>query len=417
MHTMRCACDIGFLGDDCSRVSQPSVHHCPASCSGHGRCAPDGVCSCFAGFSGAACDSLATDSLAADGVGAEPALPTSSSTIASGGGGNGSGGGSSSSSDSNSSSSDSSSGSNSGGGANPAAATVLPCPAGCSGHGWCEATGVCRCDHGFGGVACDSVVPNLQACASNCSGHGTCSHSRCECHELLHFRWGGPSCATLVPPEGCPNGCSGQGTCKMIRPGKGLCVCRHGFASSDCSKALACPARCNGRGDCIGGRCECERGWKGTACEAPRCAGDCSGHGECLAGSGPQGDALWSGNIRMGTGKGSLGSCLCSAGWGGLACDLWKPHCPNDCGIHGTCEAGRCRCEPGFVGEACAERRGAAPSASLALALGEDSCGATLCNGHGSCQRGRAPNTVLCACHDGYGGPRCGTVGRPRGGL
>ena len=363
-----CTCDAGFVGDDCGRsvAIAPSavepVTLCPSACSGHGRCQPDGSCVCHDGFVGDACDQLKRPARA--------------------------------------------------GGSGAAA-----CPKGCGGHGLCDhTTGLCRCVAGFGGDACDRVVPTPE-CEHNCSGHGTCSpdaaappgaapqtrhlHAGCACRKALQYAWEGASCDRLAIPDGCPNGCSGQGTCVTL-PGRrregsggsappGHCVCRFGFSGSDCSVASACPARCNGRGDCVAGRCECERGWKGTACQEPRCAGDCSGHGECLP---PMG-------------QGALGTCLCAGGWAGMACDVWRPHCPNGCSGHGACVAGRCACESGFVGDGCEARKGAAPAASLALALGEHSCGRLLCGGHGACVHGRADDTVLCACFDGYGGPRC----------
>ena len=84
-----------------------------------------------------------------------------------------------------------------------------------------------------------------------------------------------------------------------------------------------------------------------------------------------------------------------------------QAYCPNGCSGHGECVAGRCACESGFVGDGCETRQGAAPAANLDLALGEHSCGRLLCGGHGTCVHGRADDTVLCACFDGYGGPRC----------
>lgn len=47
------------------------------------------------------------------------------------------------------------------------------------------------------------------------------------------------------------------------------------------------------------------------------------------------------------------GTCNCSGGWRGLACD--QPYCANDCGgsSRGKCVNGRCQCKPGNYGGDC----------------------------------------------------------------
>ena len=220
----------------------------------------------------------------------------------------------------------------------------------CSGHGWCL-NGACDCAAGFGGPACEHVV-KVATCADHCSGHGRCVGSptqqpSCQCTPALHYMWSGPSCATLKPPSGCSNGCSGHGVCVSM-PGKphlGHCACSFGFSGADCSIVKPCPDRCNGRGDCVNGQCECERGWQGVSCEAPACPKDCSGHGLCLP---PPS------HLGLPGSSGAMGLCQCSAGWGGIACDVWRPHCPNDCSGRGECVDGRCVCAEGFVGETAA---------------------------------------------------------------
>ena len=46
---LKCLCEVGFSGEDCS------VHHCVDGCSGNGVCTPSG-CECNFGFVGRACE-------------------------------------------------------------------------------------------------------------------------------------------------------------------------------------------------------------------------------------------------------------------------------------------------------------------------------------------------------------------------
>ena len=353
-----CICDQGFEGEaDCSRASSDA---CPHACSAHGVCAGR-TCICAAGFTGAGCERLVISAGAAAGVAAGAAA----SSVA-------------------------------------GASTV--CPFGCSGRGVCSFDGNCHCQDGYGGHACERVV-ETPSCPYNCSGHGTCSGGRgggvdggasCRCEAQLQWRWGGAGCEQLALPEGCPYGCSGRGRCAVdpSHPSVGRCLCQDGFGDEGCERVRPCPYKCRGRGDCVDGRCVCGVGWKGPSCDDPKCEHDCSGHGECLAPIEP----------------GATGACLCAGGWAGVACEEWRPHCPGACSGHGECRAGRCACAAGFEGEACERRPYGAPKTSLALSLGEASCGARLCSRHGSCMRGRAEGTLLCACFDGYGGRDCSEV-------
>lgn len=59
-----------------------------------------------------------------------------------------------------------------------------------------------------------------------------------------------------------------------------------------------------------------------------------------------------------------------------------------DCGTHGVCMGGSCRCEEGWTGEAC-DQRVCSP----------------LCVKHGTCKDGK------CECHQGWNGEHC-TIGR-----
>lgn len=58
------------------------------------------------------------------------------------------------------------------------------------------------------------------------------------------------------------------------------------------------------------------------------CAADCGGHGVCVS-----------------------GSCRCDDGWMGAGCD--QRACHPRCNEHGTCKDGKCECSPGWNGEHC----------------------------------------------------------------
>lgn len=58
------------------------------------------------------------------------------------------------------------------------------------------------------------------------------------------------------------------------------------------------------------------------------CAADCGGHGVCVG-----------------------GTCRCEEGWMGAACD--QRACHPRCAEHGTCRDGKCECSPGWNGEHC----------------------------------------------------------------
>lgn len=58
------------------------------------------------------------------------------------------------------------------------------------------------------------------------------------------------------------------------------------------------------------------------------CAADCGGHGVCVS-----------------------GTCRCDDGWMGAGCD--QRACHPRCNEHGTCKDGKCECSPGWNGEHC----------------------------------------------------------------
>ncbi|KAM9851820.1 N-acetylglucosamine-1-phosphodiester alpha-N-acetylglucosaminidase [Aulostomus maculatus] len=101
------------------------------------------------------------------------------------------------------------------------------------------------------------------------------------------------------------------------------------------------PANCSGHGDCVDGRCRCQEGWQGAACDALVCQPPaCGAHGVCT----PRG-------------------CACDAGWRGKTCNQECPPgfygdgCNQTCACvnDGSCDHvyGRCSCPPGFHGNTC----------------------------------------------------------------
>lgn len=91
----------------------------------------------------------------------------------------------------------------------------------CSGHGECSC-GVCQCDRGWIGVACNCRTSNdtcIRKKGEICSSHGTCECGACRCEVSTEGRYSGRFC------EKCPT-CSGRChelkdcvQCQMYRTG------------------------------------------------------------------------------------------------------------------------------------------------------------------------------------------------------
>ncbi|XP_037639524.1 N-acetylglucosamine-1-phosphodiester alpha-N-acetylglucosaminidase-like isoform X2 [Sebastes umbrosus] len=101
------------------------------------------------------------------------------------------------------------------------------------------------------------------------------------------------------------------------------------------------PADCNGHGDCENGRCRCQEGWQGAACDSLVCQPPaCAPHGVCTA-----------------------NGCLCAAGWRGKYCNkaclpgYYGDSCRHTCicfnGASCNHINGCCSCPPGFYGNFC----------------------------------------------------------------
>jgi hypothetical protein len=140
---------------------------------------------------------------------------------------------------------------------------------------------------------------------------------------------------------------------------------------------------CSGRGSCdhASGRCQCENGFTGEACQRTTCPNDCSGHGVCqdlrrFASdySSESGNAAISYDTAYDARK-QMG-CSCDDGFRGPDCSMVE--CPSgadpmggfggdgtdehgtngvahDCSGRGLCDysSGICNCFTGFYGERC----------------------------------------------------------------
>uniref|UniRef100_A0A3Q3FZD6 N-acetylglucosamine-1-phosphodiester alpha-N-acetylglucosaminidase n=1 Tax=Labrus bergylta TaxID=56723 RepID=A0A3Q3FZD6_9LABR len=78
------------------------------------------------------------------------------------------------------------------------------------------------------------------------------------------------------------------------------------------------PEKCSKNGKCVDGRCRCQEGWQGDACDSLMCQpAACSPHGVCTP-----------------------GGCVCDSGWRGMNC---SEVCPP--GFYGVSCAERCQCD------------------------------------------------------------------------
>ncbi|VDK22841.1 unnamed protein product [Taenia asiatica] len=207
------------------------------NCSGNGVCV-DGVCRCFSGWGGDACDRRETSDLSIGGID----FPSQSQQ--------------------------------------KDASGNSPTPEStCSFNGYREpTTGHCRCFPGFEGTACEKDV----TCASRCV-NGVCMGDR------RHLLAGGPALPGLLPAATalidpavcfCNDGWRGVNcdvpTCnaKCLLNGQCVndtCVCNRGWSGVNCN-LNECPLGCSGQGHCMQSEdghyfCQCFASRKGSACQ------------------------------------------------------------------------------------------------------------------------------------------------------
>ncbi|XP_043211560.1 protein shifted-like isoform X3 [Amphibalanus amphitrite] len=156
------------------------------------------------------------------------------------------------------------------------------CDKRCGNGGFCSADGQCQCPLGYMGKYC-----NMALCYPQCMNGGTCvKPGKCECQ----LGYQGPHCEGGICHERCLNGgkCIQKDTChckrgyygprcqysKCLVPcqnggrcrGVNRCRCRSGYSGDHCEVVARQPCRRCRHGQCVGSRCECDRGWFGRRC-------------------------------------------------------------------------------------------------------------------------------------------------------
>ncbi|KAL4166469.1 hypothetical protein KRP22_013727 [Phytophthora ramorum] len=156
-------------------------------------------------------------------------------------------------------------------------------------------------------------------------------------------------CCFLTAVQGaCPSKCSRHGTCGSDN----TCTCFPGYTGYDCN-GRACPTRdpwvdfatdkdsvrsvpqeCSNRGHCNrgNGRCECDAGFAGVACERLQlCRTNCNGHGKCtsmraMAATKNDYNLLYSATYDTPWDADRIYGCVCDHGYTGVDCSLRQ--CP-----------------------------------------------------------------------------------------
>ncbi|XP_017059613.1 protein draper isoform X5 [Drosophila ficusphila] len=227
-------------------------------------------------------------------------------------------------------------------------------------HGRCVSPEKCKCDHGYGGPACDIIC--------RCLNNSSCDPDSGNC--ICSPGWTGVDCAEPCPPgfygmeckERCPEILHGNKSCDHIT---GEILCRTGYLGLTCEHPCpaglygpGCKLKCNCEhgGECnhVSGQCQCLPGWTGANCNES-CPTDTYG----------QGCAQRCRCLHHKVCRKNDGMCICETGWTGTRCDevcpegFYGEHCMNACACPSAnfqCHAAHgCVCRSGYTGVNCDE--------------------------------------------------------------
>ncbi|XP_017136793.1 protein draper isoform X6 [Drosophila miranda] len=246
-------------------------------------------------------------------------------------------------------------------------------------HGRCIAPEKCKCDHGYGGPACDISVHCETNCRTGyygencdkvcrCLNNSSCDPDNGNC--ICSPGWTGVDCNEPCPTgfygmeckERCPEILHGNKSCDHIT---GEILCRTGYLGLTCEHPCpaglygpGCKLKCNCEhgGECnhVSGQCQCLPGWTGANCNES-CPTDTYG----------QGCAQRCRCLHHKVCRKNDGMCICETGWTGTRCDevcpegFYGEHCMNACACPSAnfqCHAANgCVCRSGYTGENCDE--------------------------------------------------------------